>query len=77
MLNFQASKRDKEFTNGKREFKWGNSKMLIPGLRTPTTGQVHGLPTDLSRDYPYRPLYGPPLALKVVVVAYERLSFTG
>jgi len=31
----------------------GNLKTLTPGLRTPTTDRVRGLPTDQSTDYPY------------------------
>ena len=38
----------------------GNPKTLTPDPRTPTTDRIHGLPTDRSTDYPYRPLYGSP-----------------
>ena len=32
--------------------KLGNLKTLTPGPQTPTTDQVHGLPTERSTDYP-------------------------
>ena len=31
----------------------GNPKTLSPGLRTPTTDRIRGLPSDRSMDYPY------------------------
>ena len=54
----------------------GNLKTLTPSPRTPTTDRVSGLPTDQSTDYPYRPLYRPPLKLNLKEKKNRNEDFT-